>query len=257
MRGKSTNRLGESKIMNNGMKAEIIEYRSYKDIDVKFEDGYIKRHIQYHQFEKGNIVNPYFPTLYGVGYLGETNANSNISGDMLKSYDVWSGMLYRCYNTKYLITHPTYKDCKVCDEWLCYSNFKEWYDKHYYEVEDEVMNLDKDILVKGNKIYSPDTCIFVPRRINSIFSGHSKIREKSLPKGVTRYTYKSKIQYISTIFINGRNKILGRFNTPEEAFLVYKEAKEKEIKRVADLYKDKIPQKLYEAMYDWKVEITD
>ena len=159
-------------------------------------------------------------------------------------------MLERCYSEAYQKRQPTYKDCVVCDEWLCYANFKKWYENNVYNIEDK-LELDKDILIKGNKIYSPNNCIFVPKIINSLFSAHD--RRDNLPIGVK----KQDKGYIARIRIDGKLKYLGYYETPEKAFYIYKEAKEKEIKRVADLYKDKIPQKLYEAMYSYEVEITD
>ena len=81
------NRIGESKIMNNGMKATIIAYRKSHDIDVQFEDGYIVANREYACFKKGEITNPYYPTVYNIGYLGETTTIDK-KGNRLKSYDV-------------------------------------------------------------------------------------------------------------------------------------------------------------------------
>ena len=85
-------------------------------------------------------------------------------------------MLERCYDTEHSYKFPTYENCIVCDEWLNYQNFARWFDINYYEIEGEVMCLDKDILFKGNKIYSPKTCIFVPRGINNLFTKNDKCR---------------------------------------------------------------------------------
>lgn len=245
------NKIGEIRIMNCGMKAEIIEYRNCNDIDIKFEDGYIKKRISYKHFLEENVSHPFIPTLLNVGYIGETNTSDG-SGKLLKSYKCWSGMIQRCYDPKQHIKHPTYKDCEVCEEWKCYANFKKWYDENIYEIEGERMHLDKDILIKGNKIYSPDTCVFVPQCINSLFTKCNSKRG-NLPIGVTLHNHKYRAS-LSTSEGRITSKV---YDTKEEAFLVYKEIKEKEIKRVADLYKDKIPQKLYDAMYNYEVEITD
>ena len=113
----------------------------------------------------------------GVGYLGNTSTSKNKK--VKHSYRIWLGMIRRCYNPRgYDGKMVYYKDCSVCDEWLCYANFEKWYDDNYYEVNNEEMNLDKDILVKGNKIYSPNTCVFVPQRINSLFLKRNKSRGK-------------------------------------------------------------------------------
>ena len=98
------------------------------------------------------------------------NTTTTIKGKDKKSYQCWSNMLKRCYNKNVHNKQPTYKDCSVCNEWLCYANFEKWYDENYYEIEGERTELDKDILFKGNKVYSPITCIFVPQRINTLFT---------------------------------------------------------------------------------------
>ena len=152
----------------------------------------------------------------------------------------------------------TYDDCIVCEEWHNFQNFAEWYEENYYEVDGKPTFLDKDILIKGNKIYSPQTCVFVPRLINNLFT--KRQNERGLyPIGVEPYKDTNKFKAYCNTFYNGKNqkKYLGLYNTIEDAFKVYKESKEANIKQVADEYKDKIPDKLYEAMYNYKVEITD
>jgi hypothetical protein len=139
---------------------------------------------------------------------------------------------------------------------LFYKNFKEWYKENWYEIEGERMALDKDILYKGNKIYSPENCIFVPQRINSLFVKNDR-RRGELPIGVNynkkRNKYRAQCNYLSY-----GNVTLGSYDDPKEAFYKgYKPFKEKYIKEIADEYKDKIPQQLYDAMYNWVVEITD
>ena len=167
-------------------------------------------------------------------------------------------MLKRCYSGEYQKKEPTYKDCTVCKEWLNYSNFKKWYDDNYYEIDGERMALDKDILVKGNKTYSPETCVFVPQNINKLFIKSNKARGK-YPIGVYKPNNANKYQVCCNIFNNGKSKLknLGYYNTIDDAFNAYKEFKEANIKQIADYYKEKIPNKLYEAMYNYKVEITD
>ena len=167
-------------------------------------------------------------------------------------------MLMRCYYDKYQKKHPTYKGCTVCEEWHNYSNFKNWYDENYYEIEGEQMALDKDILVKGNKTYSPNTCVFVPQNINTLFIKRNKARGK-YPIGITFNKDANKFIAKCNTFYNVKKqqKYLGLYNTIEDAFNAYKKFKETEIKQIADEYKDKIPNKLYEAMYNYEVEITD
>ena len=243
-------------ITNNfGSKIKIIEYNGWDNVIVQFEDGY-KKKIRYDYFKSKNIKSPYERRTYGLGYLGEGENKTKENGKHTYKYKTWDGILQRCYSKIKQELRPTYKDCTVCEEWHNFQNFGKWFDENFYQIENETMCLDKDILHKGNKIYSPETCIFVPNRINVLFTKSDKTRGK-YPIGVQKHKNKF-IARCSTYNNNNCNeKYLGSFYSAEEAFNSYKIFKEKYIKQVADEYKDKIPQKLYEAMYNYKVDITD
>lgn len=253
-------RTGEVNYNNFGSKMIIIEYRKAIDIDIYFPKyNWTAENVQYGNFKKGNVACPYERSIYGVGYLGEGKYKIWENGKQTKCYKVWCSMLQRCYDSKYKEKHLTYIDCEVCEEWLCFQNFAEWYYNNYYEVEGERMHLDKDILVKGNKIYSPDNCIFVPERINTLFTKCNKSRGNYLI-GTSLFFNGKYVAHCSLIDPKtGKSKYkhLGYYTTQQEAFNVYKQFKEKNIKQVAEYYKDQIPQKLYNAMYNYKVEITD
>ena len=255
----SINRIGEREVMKCGEEAEVIEYRKYDDITVRFiNTGEIIK-SQYCNFKNKSIKSHFTPTVYGVGVIGLENTRDK-NGDKLKSYESWKHILERCYDEKEQKKHPTYKGCMVCDEWLFYPNFKKWYEENYYEIEGQKMNLDKDILIKGNKIYSPETCVFVPQNINKLFLKRQNDRG-DLPIGVIWHKRDKEYQAQCNIFDvkNGKckKKHLGCYSTPQEAFQVYKEFKENYIRQVAEYYKDCIPQKLYKAMYKYEVHIND
>ena len=149
-------------------------------------------------------------------------------------------------------------DC-INDDVLDFQKFGKWLDDNWYEVDNDVMCIDKDILVKGNKEYRFDRMILVPHRINALFTKRDSERG-DLPVGV--YYNKTKNKYVAQCNIidsNGsrKRKHLGYYDNSYNAFLAYKKFKEQYIKQVADEYKDKIPYKLYKAMYSWEVEITD
>ena len=120
------------------------------------------------------------------------------------------------------------------------------------------MCLDKDILYKGNKVYSRDTCIFVPQRINKLFTKCNKSRGNS-PIGTTPNSSGNYIAQCNDGY--GKNIYLGSYSTEEQAFQVYKECKEKVIKKTIDSYEGRIPEPYYsrlkEAMYNYEVEIDD
>ena len=101
--------------------------------------------------------------VYGVG-VNDFQARVKQGGRHIPSYCFWKRMLERCYSSKWHKDHPSYLGCSVCDEWKVFSHFDSWFNEHYREGYD----LDKDILVQGNKVYSPSTCCFVPHRINAL-----------------------------------------------------------------------------------------
>jgi hypothetical protein len=162
------NRIGETKANKFGSKMTIIEYSNANNIVVKFENGYTVDSA-YKEFKNGSVSNPYDKTVHNVGFIGEGKYKVSINKEFLLSYKYWNSMFERCYSNKHHIRKITYKDCEVDKLWHNYQVFGEWFDKNYYEINNELMCLDKDILVKGNKTYSPNTCIFVPERINTLF----------------------------------------------------------------------------------------
>ncbi len=247
-------RTGEEKTNNFGSKMIISNYRNYDDIDIYFPKyNWISKNKKYSDFKKGNIKCVYEPRTYGVGYIGEGKYKVRVNGKSTKYYIIWNDMLRRCYNAKFIEKYPTYRGCEVYSPWHNFQVFSEWADKNYYEIKGEVICLDKDILCKGNKIYSPDTCIFVPNRINTLFIKSDGSRG-NYPLGVT---YCRNKKYQSYCTVDGKHKYLGYYDTSEEAFQVYKNFKEKYIKEVAEEYKNKIPQKLYDAMINYRMEIND
>lgn len=249
-------RVGEENTNNFGSEMIITKYRKYSDIDVYFpEYDWTAEHVQCGQFKKGTIACPYEKRTYGYGYLGEGKYKARKNKKPTRIYDTWNSMLQRCYDPKYKEKHPTYIDCIVCEEWHNFQNFSEWYEENYYEIEGEVMNLDKDILVKNNKIYSPDTCVFVPQSINSLFIKRD-IDRGNLPIGVHYDKQHKKYKAQCSIGL-GKQKNLGRYDTQEEAFKVYKAFKEAHIKKIADDYLEFIPSNLYQAMINYEIEIED
>ena len=256
---KKIDRTGEMNINSFGSKMIIKEYRKYSDIDVYFpEYDWTFEHAEYQSFKKGEIKCPYEPRTFGVGYLGEGKYKTRENGKLTDEYKIWYHMVERCYDPKYHEKRSTYKDCKVEDYLLNFQHMATWIDENYYEVPGEKMCLDKDILYKGNKVYSRETCIFVPQRINSLFTksdnsrGKNPIGVSDLPSG--NYRVDCNNGY-------GKNIYLGTYKTKEEAFQVYKKYKEKVIKETIDSYKGKIPEphysRLKEAMYKYEVEIDD
>ena len=252
-------RTGEERLNNFGSKMIITKYNNNRDMDVYFpEYEYTIIHVTYGDFKKGVIKCPYEKRTYGKGYIGIGKYKPIKNGKITKCYDVWQSMLQRCYDDKYQEKYPTYKGCTVESHLLNFQNMGEWIENNYYEIPGERMHLDKDILCKGNKVYSRDTCIFVPQRINSLFVKCNKSRGKN-PIGMTLISSGNYQVYCNNGY--GKSDYLGTYSTKEEAFRVYKQYKEKIIKEVIDLYEGIIPElhysKLKKAMYNYRVEIDD
>lgn len=252
-------RLGEEIINKHGSKMKIIEYNHYDDITVEFEDGYTEK-CRYDTFKRGGVLNWSDKFVLGIGYKGKGKYKIKENGRTTFLYNEWHSMLARCYNENQQLRSKTsaYVGCTVCEEWHNFQNFAKWYEDNYYDCEGENMRLDKDILVKGNKIYSPETCIIVPERINILLITGSTNNKSGYPGVDKRSENSYRARCSVTDKLNG-NKVLtiASFNNPLEAFYAYKSFKEKYIKQVADEYKDRIPKKLYYAMYRYEVEITD
>ena len=250
---KIKDRTGEVGVNNDGEEMRIIRYGGANDIDVRFEDGTVVEHKAYYNFLKGKIKNPYFPSFYGVGFIGNGKFKPfDENGKPTKCYIAWKNMMKRCYCLKFHKNRPRYSHCTVDEKWLNFQVFAEWYYSHYYEIENEQMALDKDILHKGNKVYSANTCVFVPSSINNLFVKSNKIRGK-YPIGVTKHGDK----FVAQLTKDNEQIYLGIYTTPEEAFLAYKKAKEAYIKEVAEKYKSQIPHELYDALMNYEVEIDD
>lgn len=248
---------------NFGSKIIISRYKNARDIDIYFpEYDWTYEHAELNLFKSGQVACPYEKRIHGIGYIGEGEYKSRENGKLTKCYQTWKNMLERCYGKKRQEKYPSYKDCFVCDEWHCYQNFAKWYEDNYYEIPNDIMCLDKDILTKGNKVYSPNTCVFVPQRINLLFTKSDKTRGE-YPIGVCYDKNEIKLKVTCSYFDKKTNKKKVKHlsyyqpNQVEEAFLCYKQFKEKLIKEVAKEYKHLIPSKLYHALINYEVKIDD
>ena len=243
-------RLGEENFNSNGTLMKIIEYESSESIIVEFQDEYkVKKKCKYCQFKEGALKNPYDKTLYNIGFIGEGKYNHR---NVPIIYNTWHHMLKRCYDPYYINKHMTYIDCYVERYLHNFQNFVKWYEENYYKVNCERMELDKDILEKGNKCYDRKHMVFVPKRINTLFIKNDNNRGE-YPIGVSYHKQHEQL------CVRCKKEHLGYFplDRPFQAFTCYKKFKENYIKEVADEYKNLIPQKIYNAMYKWEVEIND
>ena len=170
--------------------------------------------------------------IQGVG-INDLKGKINVSD--FKSYDIWKGILRRCYS-KEQNKDKSYKNIKVCEEWLLYSNFKKWYDKNFpSELEKNwKLQIDKDLLSRKNKIYSPQTCIFLPKKINTFLSN----QQNSNTSGVVGVSYiKSSNSWRARIrnFDNHDRIYLGCYSDKNTAGEVYIKARMKQAEKAKDI----------------------
>lgn len=183
------------------------------------------------------------PNIEGVGYVGDEYIDTKS-----KVYRTWQAMIQRCYSPKYQEKCNGYKDVTVSEEFLYFPNFRKWYEENYYEIPTgEKMQLDKDLLSKEKKIYSPETACFLPVKINSILASATPDCGRKI-FGVKKAGKRFRVQ----LHENGKYRDIGYYDTVEEAFNVYKGIKEQQIHALADEYKEYLPDKIYAALKRWE-----
>ena len=181
-------------------------------------------HIPTNQFTFANRK-----PIYGVGTNdADYMVQPRVNGKSIKCpvYQTWMNLLERCYSKEYHAKQPTYIGCTVAQEWLQFTNFRSWMTKQDWKGK----QIDKDLLVLGNKHYSPETCLFVTQAINLLFADR-KADQGEWPQGVTQCIRNGK--FISRITICGETKFLGRFDSPLKAGAAYAAERSAYIKRIA------------------------
>jgi len=189
--------------------------------------------------------------VYGVG-INDGKYPAKVNSKHLTEYHLWQHFLLRCYNFKFQKKHPTYIGCQASENFKSYSYFYEWCQSQI-GFGQEGFHLDKDLLFRGNKVYSEGTCLFLPRKLNNLLTCRKNCRG-SLPVGVSFHRNGFQAQCCTD---KTSSRSLGYFHTAEEAFQAYKQAKEAFIKRQAEKWKALIDPRAYEALMSYTILITD
>ena len=230
----------------------VTKYVNSKAVCVKFVATGYETTTKASNVIAGSVKDRLLPTVHGIGITGDSQVR--VDGKHTKEYRLWNNMLKRCYSVGCQKVRPTYIDCSVSENFRYLQYFKEWCNNQigFNSVDEKgkPFALDKDILVKGNRVYNEDVCVFVPQEVNLLFTKRDKSRGE-YPIGVS--FHKSRGMLTATL----NNKYLGYFNTAEQAFQVYKTAKEAYIKEVANKWKGRIDPKVYEALMNYEVHIDD
>lgn len=235
---------GDIGYTNGGCQYKVIEYVGNCRYLIEFQDEFKHRMVaRGGRMQEGKIANPYFRGFNGQGYIGVGKYNSNLIAN--PAYSKWMSIWRRIGQ----IDKPdfaTYVDCKMDVRWESLQDFSEFY--HSCPYRQDGWELDKDLIVPGNRIYGPDTAAYVPVEINAFIK--TRKRKAHLPMGVNV----NRAFFSAAIRIDGKETYLGNFVTPEEAYVAYKEAKEKEASRLADKYDGLVDPRVIEALRNFKVD---
>ena len=228
-------------------KCFVIDYKDSGNVLVMFYEPLYVTKCTYSSLIKGFVENPFFPSVYGRGYIGI----GKFSCKDVEVQRIWRNLMSRAYCDEYHKTHHTYRDVEVCKEWLCFQNFAEWCVKqkgfNSKGLNGRSFSLDKDILSKGGNIYSPETCCFVPNEVNICIISKA---------GKTSNVRQAGAGWTARISKHGKEVYLGSFNSKEEAFQIYKEAKESYVREIAEKWKEEIDEKVYANLKSWKLSRT-
>lgn len=246
---------------NEGHTIKILEYLGANKARIIFLDEFQhERTALISQIKKKSIKNPYHRGTVGVGYIGVGKYGTTVENSNKNNlcHIKWYGMLSRCYDEEYKSKHKTYENASVCEEWHNFQNFAKWFYENYYKVENEIMDLDKDILIKGNKTYSPETCVIIPQVINKLFMESTNYVE-DLPKGLTRHkgTGGVRAQCNNPITRKRERKLFSKKTELEnikEAKEWHNKTKRKVVLEVADYYADKVPIKVINAILSYNFD---
>ena len=232
---------------------KVLKYNNSKDVVIEFLKTGYRKVAEMKEVRNGKVKDPYSPSVFDVGILG-TKYPSSVIGVQTKEYELWNNILKRCYSDTLKKRYPTYEDCEVSENFKSYEYFYEWCHKQVgFDVNG--FELDKDLLVKGNKVYSESTCVFIPKEINSLLIKRGASRGECLI-GVS--WHKRGKAFIAQVGKNkGKQEHLGLFNTELEAFNAYKQAKEAFVKEQANKWKSQIDIRAYEALMSYEVNIDD
>ena len=232
---------------------KIVKYNDKKNVKIQFLKTGFEAVVELGSIRNGYVKDCYSPSVHGVGVSGNKYP-IRANGVLTKEYLLWRSMLQRCYSDTYQKKYPTYKGCQASENFKYYECFYEWCHKQI-GFGNQGWHLDKDLLVKGNNVYSESTSIFIPAEINQVLIKREALRGEYLI-GVS--WHKTKKAFVAQVNKNkGKSEYLGLFKTEIEAFNAYKQAKESFIKEQAKKWKSQIDPRAYNALMSYTVEITD
>lgn len=227
---------------------KVLEVISAQKVRIVFTNTGTEKVVQGSHIRAGSIRDPYARLVVGKGYVGE----GSYSQKQLKMYNCWKNMLIRCYCPDYHILYPTYMPCEVSEDWLNFQNFSGWYIKTYPKITSVRWELDKDLFSEEDKLYSENTCCWLPSQINNLLRDKVVAKGRKYLEGVF-YDKDRPNGYRSHIVIDGKQKYLGTYNTQQEASDRYLEARQNNILLLAERYKNILELTTYNKLITYKL----
>ena len=232
---------------------KILKYNDSRNVEIQFLKTGYGTTVHLGSIRNGKVKDRYLPSVYGIGIVGNKYPISKC-GKNTKEYVLWADMLRRCYSDSFKKKNPAYIGCEVSDNFKSYEYFYEWCNEQV-GFGNNGWHLDKDLLIKGNKVYSESTCVFIPTEINSLLVKREALRGTHL---IGVYWHNTKKAFVARVCKNkGGSEYLGHFKTEIEAFNAYKVAKEVFVKEQAENWKAQIDPRAYEALMSYEVGIDD
>ena len=188
--------------------------------------------------------------IYGVGF-NDRKYKTRIEGKNVKEYSLWINVLYRCCSEIYKKNNKSYEGCRISENFKSYSFFYEWCQSQKGFLI-EKWEIDKDVLLKGNKIYSEDTCVFIPPCLNLMLTKRENKRG-DCKIGVS----KKRKKFVAQCSVDGKSTYIGIFEKEEDAFYAYKKFKESEVKRITEIYSSELDERVYKSLVSYSGDDDD
>lgn len=219
-------------------KFKVTKYVRCNSIYIKFLETGGKIVTSSDSVRKGCVRDPLIRVVQGVGFIGSGVFKSKINNKSTDAYGCWRNMLIRCYGERYQKEKPSYIGCTVCEEWHNFQNFAKWYYANHPQ-DGEKWHLDKDFTVIGNKIYSPETCAFIPASVNSFITDCARSRGE-FNIGVTFARDRKMFRASCQNPFSGEQERIGQYKSELEGHLAWRKRKSQHCDSLIDKYDSEI-----------------
>lgn len=221
---------------------EVIYHGGYLDVTVRFLATGFETKVRASNIRSGEVKDKLLPSVYGVGFFGVGGYIGNS-----KHYQAWHSMMQRAYSSKFHDKQNTYRGVTVCDEWHNFQVFAKWFEENYPN-DGSSYDIDKDLKIIGNKVYSTETCMFVSRVVNGFATDHGSARGDCLI-GVYFCKSRRKFQSYCNDPSSGGRVFLGWFSDETLAHLAWRKRKSEFAYELA-MIQDR--EEVKQALLNWK-----